>query len=73
MAKKQPKFDQVIRDVRVRVYASRTEYEVLFGSTREIEDREAHVLVYPAAATKRAAPDSGSVWFDDRVVQSVSG
>ena len=51
MGKKQPKFDQVIRDVRVRVYASRTEYEVLFGSTREIEDREAHVLVYPKFGT----------------------
>ena len=51
MAKKQPKFDQVIRDVRVRVYASRAEYEVLFGSTREIEDLEADVLVYPKFGT----------------------
>ena len=51
MGKKQPKFDQVIRDVRVRVYASRTEYEVLFGSAREIEDPEAYVLVYPKFGT----------------------
>ena len=51
MGKKQPKFDRVIRDVLVRVYASRTKYEVLFGSAREIGDPEAYVLVYPKLGT----------------------
>ena len=50
MGKRQPKVDQVIRDVRVRVYASRTAYEVIFGND-DIEDMEAEVLLFPKLGT----------------------
>lgn len=53
MAKKQPKFDGIIRDVRVRVYATRDAYEVVFNDD-DYEDPNANVLCYP----KLGAPDA---------------
>lgn len=44
--KKQPKHEETIDGVRVRVYATRSEYEALIGDG-EIDDPEAHVLCYP--------------------------
>jgi hypothetical protein len=46
MAKRQPKFDEVLNGTRVRVYATRSEYEVLIGDGM-IEDPEADVWCYP--------------------------
>lgn len=46
MAKRQPKFDEVIRGVRVRVYATRTVYEVIFDDD-DISDPDADVICYP--------------------------
>lgn len=46
MAKKQPKCDLVLDGVRVRVYATRTEYEVVFNDD-DVNDPDAFVMVYP--------------------------
>lgn len=46
MAKKQPKFDDVIDGVRVRVYATRQEFEVIYNDD-DIEDSAAQVRCYP--------------------------
>lgn len=44
--KRQPKVDTTFEGVRVRVYATRSEYECLIGEG-EIDDPEAHVMIYP--------------------------
>ena len=46
MSKRQPKFEQEIDGVRVRVYATRSEYEVIFHDG-DIDDPAANVLCYP--------------------------
>lgn len=46
MAKRQPKFDDTIDGVRVRVYATRSEYEVVFDDD-DIADPTAEVWCYP--------------------------
>lgn len=46
MSKRQPKFDRILDGVRVRVYATRTEYEVVFNDD-DVADRSAQVLCYP--------------------------
>jgi hypothetical protein len=46
MAKRAPKLDQVIDGTRVRVYATRTEYEVIFGDD-DIAAPDAGILRYP--------------------------
>jgi hypothetical protein len=46
MSKRQPKFDEVINGVRVRVYATRSEYEVVFNDD-DVDDLTAQVLCYP--------------------------
>jgi hypothetical protein len=46
MGKRQPKYDGEIEGVRVRVYATRSEYEALVGDG-EIDDPEAPVWVFP--------------------------
>lgn len=48
MSGRQAKFDQVIDGVRVRVYATRSEYEVIFNDD-DIADPAAQVLCYPKA------------------------
>lgn len=45
-ATRKPKFDAVLDDVRIRVYATRSEFEVLYGDG-DIADPEANVRVYP--------------------------
>jgi hypothetical protein len=45
-SKRAPKFDEVIDGTRVRVYATRTEYEVIFGDG-DIAAPDAKVLCYP--------------------------
>lgn len=44
-SKKKPKFDGEIDGLRVRVYSTRSDYEVIFGD-EDIEDPEAYVLSY---------------------------
>lgn len=46
MSKRKPVFDQMLDDVRIRVYARRSEYEVIFNND-DIDDYSAEVLVYP--------------------------
>ncbi len=46
MSKRQAKFDQVIDGVRVRIYATRSEYEAVFNDD-EVDDPQAQVLCYP--------------------------
>lgn len=58
MAKKQPKFDGVIDDVRVRVYAVGRTYEVIFNDD-DIEDQGAQVLVYPKLGDAEAWAHQG--------------
>lgn len=43
---RKPKVDEVIDGVRVRVFATRSEYEVIYNDD-DIEDPEANVMVYP--------------------------
>ena len=50
MATRKPRFDEVIDGVRVRVFAARTEYEVVFGDT-DVSDPEAEVFCYPKVGT----------------------
>lgn len=56
-SKKKPKFDRVVRGLRVRVYATRDSYEVIFGDDADIADPEAYVMVYPKIG-------DGSAWLD---------
>lgn len=58
MAKRQPKFDGEIDGVRVRVYATRTEYEVIFNDD-DIADKGAKVLCYPKIGTAEAWAHQG--------------
>ncbi len=45
-AQRKPKFDQVLNGVRVRIYATRSEYEALIGDG-DIADPDAPVWLYP--------------------------
>lgn len=45
-AKRQPKFDEVIDGIRVRVYATRSEYEVIYNDD-DISDLASEVRCYP--------------------------
>ena len=49
MSPRKPKLDEVIKGVRVRVYATRSEYEVVFNDD-DVDDPEAQVLCYPKMA-----------------------
>jgi hypothetical protein len=46
MAKKRPKYEEMRDGLRIRVYTTRTEYEVLIGD-EDYEDPEAEVWVFP--------------------------
>lgn len=63
MAKRQPKVDEVIEGTRVRVYATRSEFEVLVGDG-DIADPEAPVWCYPKIGTADAWARQG--WLDSR-------
>ncbi len=54
MSTRKPKFDEVIDEVRVRVFATRSEYEAVFNDD-DIDNPSAQVLCYP----KLGGPD---VW-----------
>lgn len=56
--RKKPKFDDVIDGTRVRVYATRIEYEVVFDDD-ELDDPDAEVLVYPKIGTPDAWAHQG--------------
>lgn len=45
--KKQPKVDLVIDGLRIRVYAVRGGYEVIYGDDADIADKDAYVMCYP--------------------------
>lgn len=44
--RRKPKFDRELDGIRVRVYATRSEYEVILGDG-DIDDPEADVTCYP--------------------------
>lgn len=52
-SKRQPKHDEIIDGVRVRVYATRSEYEVLVGDG-DIDDPSAEVWAFPKFGTPDA-------------------
>lgn len=53
MAARKPKVDEVIDGVRVRVYATRSEFEAIYGDA-DIADPNANVRVYPKVGTPDA-------------------
>lgn len=46
MSVRKPKFDEVIDGIRVRVFATRTEYEVIFNDD-DIDNADSNVMLYP--------------------------
>lgn len=62
MAKRQPKFDDVIDGVRVRVYATRSEYEVIFNDD-DIADPNADVTLYPKIGEPSAWAQQGRLEY----------
>ena len=46
MSTRKPKFDEVLDGVRVRVFSTRSEFEVVFNDD-DIDDPSAQVLCYP--------------------------
>lgn len=50
---RRPKFDGVLNGVRVRIYATRSEYEAVYNDD-DVADPNANVRVYP----KMGAPDA---------------
>jgi hypothetical protein len=56
MTTRKPKFDEVIKGVRVRVYATRSEYEVVFNDD-DVDDPNVLVWCYP----KMGPPN---IWAD---------
>ena len=46
MSTRKPKFDEVLDGVRVRVFSTRSEFEVVFNDD-DIDDPIAQVLCYP--------------------------
>lgn len=61
MSKRQPKVDRIIDGVRVRIYASRSDYEAVFNDD-DIDDPAAQVLLYPKAG-------SADVWADQARIE----
>lgn len=55
---RKPKLDTIIRGTRVRVYASRSEYEVVFGND-DVADPDAYVMCYPKIGDAFAWADQG--------------
>lgn len=45
-SQRQPKFDGVLDGVRVRIYATRSEYEAVYNDD-DVMDPEADVMLYP--------------------------
>lgn len=62
MGKRSPKLDRVIDGVRVRVFTTRTECEVLFGDD-DYDDPEANVLVYPKVFGVEGAAAQGRLEY----------
>jgi hypothetical protein len=58
MSTRKPKLDEVIKGVRVRVYATRSEYEVVFNDD-DVDDPAAQVLCYPKTAGPNAWAHQG--------------
>lgn len=58
MAKRTPKYDGTIDGVRVRIYATHTDYEAVFNDD-DPDDPEANVLCYPKMGDPTEAP---TVW-----------
>lgn len=52
MAKRQPEHEETIDGVRVRVYATRSQFEALIGDG-DIDDPSAEVWEYPKIGTAR--------------------
>ncbi len=52
MVKRQPKFDEVLDGVRVRVYATRQGFEVIFNDD-DYEDQDIDCMCYPKVGTAR--------------------
>jgi hypothetical protein len=69
MAKRQPKFDDTIDGVRVRVYATRSDYEVIFNDD-DIADMAAQVLVYPKIGDVAVWAKQGRLQYEPPAVSS---
>ncbi len=62
MSKRQPKVDKVINGVRVRVYATRSDYEVVFNDD-DVDDPTAQVLCYPKVGNANVWAEQGRVEY----------
>ncbi len=62
MSPRKPKIDDVIDGVRVRVYATRSEYEVVFNND-DVDDQKAQVLCYPKFFGLYAAARQGRLEY----------
>lgn len=61
-AKKKPVYDGEIDGIRIRVYSSRTEYEVVYNDD-DYEDLDAHVMVYPRIIGIQGAARQGRLEY----------
>lgn len=64
MANRKPKFDQVLNGIRVRVYATRTEYEVIYNDD-DINDLSANVRVYPKVGSPGDWAAQGRLQYEE--------
>ena len=62
MTTRKPKLDEVINGIRVRVYASRSEYEVVFNDD-DVDDQAAQVRCYPKFFGLNAAAHQGRLEY----------
>lgn len=72
MSKRPTKFDEVLDGVRVRVYATRSEYEVVFNDD-DIGDPNAYVMVYPKIGLPRDWAEQGLVQHETSLAGEDAG
>jgi len=62
---RKPRYEVVINGVRVRVYATRNEYEVVFNDD-DIDDMASEVYCYPESGGPEVWAEQGYVEYDRR-------
>ncbi len=62
MTTRRPRFDQVLEGIRVRVYATKDEYEVIFNND-DIDDMAADVRCYPKMGGPEAWAHQGRLEY----------
>lgn len=60
--KKKPKYDEVLDGVRVRVYATRAGYEIVYNDD-DIDDPNANVMIYPKVGPAEAWATQGRLEY----------